>query len=110
MRWRLLADVVAPALMICWIANFAYEAALGPTGYRALHGLKRDIVATSAQLSHLIEERSRLERIAEQLNPKSLDPDLVDEKIRVVLGYVDEEEQVVPRDQLDQLLGRSGGP
>ncbi len=110
--WRLFTDVIAPAFFACWIAYFSYAAIAGATGYRALGSLRAEAAARAAEVETLTLQRRRLERVAGQLNPKSLDPDLVDEKIRAVLGYVGAGDVVIPRDQLEEILkdARAGGP
>lgn len=103
--WRLILDVIAPAFFTCGIAYFAYDAVIGATGYRALRALEAEAEAKAAEVAELSAERRRLETLAEQLNPRSLDPDMADEKIRAVLGYVENGDLVIPRDQLEEILG-----
>jgi len=105
--WRLLVDVIAPAFIACGVVYFGYGAVVGATGYRALQSLRAEVDARAAEVDALSEERRKLEIVARQLNPKSLDPDLVDEKIRTVLGYVDEGDVVIPRDQLQEILAEA---
>lgn len=112
--WRLFLDVVAPAFLTCWTLYFAYDAIIGATGYRALRALRAEAEIYSAEVADLAAERRRLEIVARQLNPRSLDPDMADEKIRTVLGYVEAGDLVIPRDELDEILksaasGKAGG-
>lgn len=109
LSWRFVVDVFAPAFCVCWIGYFAYGAFLGPSGYHALKSLEADAARKAAELDQLYAQRVRLERVANQLNPKSLDPDMVDEKIRSVLGYVEDGDLVVPRDQVDEMLNEYAG-
>jgi cell division protein FtsB len=102
--WRLIVDVIAPALFTCWIGYFAYGAVVGATGLRVLTSLRAEEAQKTQEVAALLAERRRLEQVATQLNPRSLDADMVDEKVRVVLGYVEEGDIVIPRDQLDELL------
>lgn len=102
--WRLVLDVIAPAFFTCGIAYFAYDAVIGATGFRALRTLEAEAEAKSAEVEALSAERRRLEIVAAQLNPRSLDPDMADEKIRTILGYVDKGDLVIPRDQLEEIL------
>lgn len=102
--FRLLWDLIGPAIIICWTALFAYDAVVGAMGVRALKGLKAEAAERAAEVAALEAQRDRLERVADQLNPKSLDPDMVEEKIRTVLGYVAEGDVVIPREELDALL------
>jgi cell division protein FtsB len=102
--WRFLVEIVAPAFCVCWIGYFAYGAFLGATGFHMLTRIEAQAEVKGAELDALMIERRRLERVADQLNPKSLDPDMVDEKIRSVLGYVADRDVVIPRDQVEQML------
>jgi cell division protein FtsB len=106
LSWRLVRDIFAPALFICWIAYFAYEAVVGATGVRVLRSLSAEAALKSAEVAALAAERRRLELTAAQLNPASLDPDIVDEKIRSVLGFAAKEDLVIPRDQLEEALAK----
>ncbi len=97
-------DVVAPALFACWIAWLAYTAVAGAAGIRALGDLKSDIAARRVELAKLTAQREALARRADLLSPKSLDPDMVEERIRAVLGYARDGDLVIPRSELDRLL------
>lgn len=109
---RLLLDVVAPAFFICWAVYLIYDAVVGAAGYRVLRGLETEVAGRTAEVEALTAERRRLQIVAAQLNPKSLDPDMVEEKIRSVLGYVADGDVVIPRDQLEEVLRKAeaGGP
>lgn len=102
---RLFIEVVLPAILISGIAYYTYEAVAGATGRRALRSLQFEVADLSADIADLAAERRSLELTASQLNPRSLNPDLVDEKIRSVLGYVESGDVVIPRDQLEALIG-----
>lgn len=52
--------------------------------------------------------REALEKRADLLNSKSLDPDLVDERIRSILGYSREGDIVITRQELDRALKLGG--
>ena len=105
--WRLVFDVVAPAFFTCWIFYLGYDAVVGATGVRALRALEAEAQARSAEVEALTAERRRLEIVAQQLNPRSIDPDMAEEKIRTILGYVEKDDLVVPRDQLREVLENS---
>lgn len=107
--FRLASDVLAPAFFICWTLLFAHDAVMGATGLRALKQVQAEAAAKASEVAALEAERRRLERIAAQLNPRSLDPDLADEKIRAVLGYVGEGDVVIARGELDEILRNGAG-
>jgi cell division protein FtsB len=104
---RLVVDVIAPAVFICWIGYFSYGAVVGATGVRALRTLEAEVQSKSSEVAELAAERRRLQIVADQLNPNSLDPDMAEEKIRTVLGYAEEGDLVISRDQLEEILNRA---
>ena len=104
LRAKFLFDVVLPALMLCWAALLFYNAVASDTGYRALSAIERDVDLMSEEVDALQTRRLALERRADLLSSKSLDPDLVDERIRSVLGFAREGEVVIPRREMDKLL------
>lgn len=106
---RLIIDVIAPTLFMCWIGYFAYDAVLGATGYRALRDLRAEAEVKAGEVAELEAERRKLEIVARQLNPQSLDPDMAEEKIRSVLGYAEEGDIVISREELDLILKDAAG-
>jgi cell division protein FtsB len=96
-------DILAPALFACWIAYMAYGAVAGAAGYRALRSLQVELVAGRAELAEIEKRRAALEKRADLLNPRSLDPDMLDERIRAVLGYARDGEIVLPRSEVARL-------
>jgi len=85
-----------------------YSAVVSDTGYRALAALKREQAEKTATLELLEARRVELEKRADLLNSKSLDPDLLEERIRAVLGYSREGDIVISRRELDRLLAADG--
>jgi cell division protein FtsB len=104
---RFLLNVCLPALLMCLIAGEVYSALAGPSSFARLAVLEQEIAERDAELAVISARRDRLALHAEQLNPQSLDPDLVDERIRSVLGFVAEEDMVIPADQIEQLIAES---
>lgn len=104
---KLIFDVVLPALAVCWAIVFAIEAAVGPMGLGVLRSVRAELSVKRAEVAALTARREALQRTANQLNRRSLDPDLLDEKLRSVLGYAAEGDIVIPRDELDRMLERA---
>lgn len=104
LRSQFLLDIAFPALVLCLTAVMVYSAIASDTGYRSLAQLEREARAKAAELDGLQARRQALEKKADLLNSKSLDPDLLDERIRTILGYSREGDVVVPRRELDRLL------
>lgn len=101
---RFFRDVVAPALTACWIAYLGYGAIAGASGYRVLADLRKEAAAKEEALEALTARRAALAQVADQLNARSLDPDMLDERVRAVLGYAREGDLVLPRDELERML------
>ena len=102
---RFLAEIVFPALVLCWAAVLIYSAVAGSTGYRALSALETELEDKASEVDALEARRETLAKRADLLNSKSLDPDLVDERIRAVLGYSREGDVIIPRREAETLLG-----
>lgn len=103
-RVRFLIDIVAPALILCWAAIFIYSAAVGQSGFGALSELNREVESRAAAVDALRARRIALEKNANQLASKSLDPDLAEERIRKILGYVRDGDVVVTEAELERAL------
>lgn len=104
LRPRFLLEIAFPALVMCLTAVLLYGAVVSDTGYGALAELKDEAAEKEAVLEGLQTRRIELEKRADLLNSKSLDPDLLDERIRAVLGYSREGDVVISRRELDRLL------
>ena len=104
LRLRFLLDIAFPALAMCLTGVLLYSAVVSDTGYRALASLRKEAEEKEAQFAELHARRIELEKRADLLNSKSLDPDLLDERIRSVLGYSREGDVVISRRELDRLL------
>ena len=104
LRLRFLLDIAFPALVMCLTGILLYSAVVSDTGYRSLAALEQEAVEKAAKLDELQARRIDLEKRADLLNSKSLDPDLLDERIRAVLGYSQEGDVVISRRELDRLL------
>ncbi|MEX6634335.1 FtsB family cell division protein [Hyphococcus lacteus] len=105
LRSRFLLEIAFPALVMCLTSVLLYSAVVSDTGYRALADARKEAETKSAELEALIARRQALEKNADLLNSKSLDPDILDERIRAILGYSRKGDVVVPRRELDRILG-----
>lgn len=99
-------DVALPALFACWIVYLAYGAVAGAASYRTLKGLNAEIAARKAELAEITARRRALQKRAELLSTKSLDPDMIDERARAVLGYARSGDIVLPRSEIERLLDK----
>ena len=81
-----LALYVIAALVIGYFGVNAYS---GNHGLRARQDLDQQIEQLGAELNSLRAERASWERRVVLLKPESIDPDMLDERARVLLNYAD---------------------
>ena len=70
------------------IGYFGVNAYSGNRGLRAKQDLDQQIAELSAELDALKAERANWERRVSLLKPESIDPDMLDERARFQLDYV----------------------
>jgi cell division protein FtsB len=71
------------------IGYFGLHAYSGDRGLRAREELDRQIAALDKQLDEATAERDLWERRVKLLKSESVDPDMLDERARALLDYVD---------------------
>lgn len=108
LRSKFIFDVLAPSCILFWAAILVYSAVFSDTGYRSLSTLQVEAEMIGKEVDLLRARREALEKRADLLNSKSLDPDLVDERIRSILGYSREGDIVITRQELDRALKLGG--
>src|SRR5262245_32528567 len=74
------------------IGYFGVNAYTGNHGLRAKQDLDQQFATLSDELGRLKRERSEWQRRVALLKSESIDPDMLDERARVVLGYLDRRE------------------
>src|SRR5947209_10241435 len=74
------------------IGYFGVNAYSGNRGLRAKQDLDQQIAELSAELDALKAERANWERRVSLLKSESIDPDMLDERARVLLNYADPRE------------------
>jgi cell division protein FtsB len=80
---------VAAALLIGYFGVNAYT---GNHGLRAKQALDQQYVELSGELGQLRQERTEWQRQVTLLKSDSIDPDMLDERARDMLGYLDRHE------------------
>jgi cell division protein FtsB len=91
-----LALYVIAALVIGYFGVNSYS---GNHGLRAKQDLDQQIAELSEELGNLKSERAGWERRVLLLKPASIDPDMLDERARVLLNYADPRELTLRRKQ-----------
>jgi cell division protein FtsB len=72
-----------------FIGYFAANAFSGNHGLRAQQGLDQQMASMQQELTHLKAERQHWQRRVSLLRSDRIDPDMLDERARALLGYVD---------------------
>lgn len=101
----LLGDTIFPAICLVGIGYNTLVMLNSPEGVRMKNILEQQIADEQARLAELQEEHAYLSNRADRLLSSSLDKDLLEERVRSVLGLVDQGEYFVRMDQLDRLAG-----
>lgn len=79
--------VIGPVLGISAVAYFGYHVIHGDRGLMAWWKLRQHIEVASTSLKAIEEKRMALARRVRLLHPESLDPDMLEERVRVMLNY-----------------------
>lgn len=83
---------------LCLTCYFAYHLVFGERSYLKLKQLSYQVEDFQEQYKEVRVQRMQLENNVVRLRPLSLDLDLLEERSRVVLGYVDPGEQIILQD------------
>ena len=81
--------------IIAALTYFGYRAVWGNDGFFAQVSMDRDLRLLENELAIVSAERARLENLSDRLSERYLDLDLLDERVRDVLGYVRADEVVL---------------
>jgi cell division protein FtsB len=79
------------------IGYFGVNAYTGNHGLRAKQDLDQQIAQLTTELSALKAERANWDRRVSLLKSDSLDPDMLDERARSLLDYVDPRDLTLPK-------------
>lgn len=101
---KTVVEVIVWVGLLTWITIEVVSAYFGPTSYRALELKKLELAALTAEVRAQEDEYERLKRRADQLNDAMLDEDLLDERIRGVLGYIADGEWIASRSDVEAAL------
>jgi len=77
------------AFAALFIGYFGVNAFTGAHGLRAQADLDKQLTAMDRELAELKAERAVWERRVSLLRSDKIDPDMLDERARALLGYVD---------------------
>lgn len=80
---------------ICLCFYFSYHALQGNRSFLRLYSLEHDISVATADLQKAHTERAAIEDKVKAMRPGHLSRDLLEERVRSVLGYVRRDEMVI---------------
>jgi len=74
---------------------FSYHLLAGPRGYLELKQLEYQVEQASANLIDLQQDRADIEKKVVMMRPGSIDRDLLEERVKHILGYTSKEEYIL---------------
>ncbi len=92
---RRLRDAIAPVLGLCVVGYFVFHTIEGDRGLFAYLKLSSQLADARAQLEELAAQRKTLEHRVSLLRSDHLDPDLLDERSRLMLFLARPDEMVI---------------
>ncbi|MGE0650464.1 MAG: septum formation initiator family protein [Alphaproteobacteria bacterium] len=92
--------IIGPVIAATVFAYFAYHAVQGDRGHLAWFKLGQQVEEARLEYDRISAKRESLAARVRLLEPGSLDRDMLEERVRAVLGYVHRDEVLIP--------GRSG--
>ncbi len=85
---RIRARKILPTVLAASVVGyFGYHALHGERGFLAWRELRGDIAAAQMVEARLAQQRAQLDRRTALLRGDNLDPDLLEERARLLLGY-----------------------
>lgn len=92
---RLSQKAIAPFLALSVVGYFIYHSIQGDRGILAWVQLQERLTRSVAELDLVMKERQELEEKVKDLRPESINRDLLDQQVRLKLGYTRPDEVVI---------------
>lgn len=95
-----LGQAVPQALAVAAVAYFAFHAIQGDRGLLAYKRLSEELRETQVLADKVAAERQRWENRVSLLRPEGIDPDMLEERARLLLNYLRDDEVIIylPKD------------
>lgn len=84
---------------ICLSFYFCYHLVAGQRGYFRLVSLERQVIEISSKYDNLQGDRNAVEKKVVMMRPGSIDRDLLEERVRHVLGFRQADELILLQDR-----------
>lgn len=94
---RLSQKAAAPFMALSVVGYFIYHSIQGDRGILAWVQLQDQLAQSLGQLNAVIKDRQELEERVQSLRPESINRDLLDQQVRLNLGYTHPDEMVILR-------------
>ena len=92
---RLSQKALAPSVGLAVMGYFIYHSIQGDRGMLAWLQLQERLLHVESQLKEIIQERQFLEEKVRDLRPENINRDLLDQQVRLQLGYTHPDEVVI---------------
>ena len=79
--------VIGPVLGVCAVGYFSFHVVQGDRGLLAWWKIKQRVTIAKQSLAVSQAQRQTMERRVSLLEPGSLDPDMLEERARLMLNY-----------------------
>jgi cell division protein FtsB len=89
-------QVLGPLMGAAVMVYFGYHAVQGDRGLIAWWNLRFEIERTAATLGEVSAQKKAIEHRVALLRHESLDPDMLEERARIMLGAVHPDDIIVP--------------
>ena len=90
-----LRQIAPQALAAAAVAYFAFHAIQGERGLLAYKRLTDELQETQLVAGEVAKQRARWEHKVSLLRPEGIDPDMLEERARVLLNYLREDEMMI---------------
>jgi cell division protein FtsB len=91
-----IGGIAGPVFGLLAMIYFGYHAFQGDRGLIAWWSLRFELAQAKAELAEVRAEKAAIEHRVRLLRPDSLDPDMLEERARIMLGSIVPGELVVP--------------
>ena len=92
--------IVGPVIGVFAVGYFAFHAFRGERGIIALRQLTQQVESAQLMYDKIRAQRKKLEHKVKLLHPDSLDPDMLDERARIMLNYgLENDIVIIPSDK-----------
>lgn len=92
---RNMRKAIGPFLALALFGYFTYHSLHGSRGLLAWAQVSKNLEKANDELASLIKERILLEKKVAGLRPESINRDLLEQQVRLLLGYSHPEEIII---------------